>query len=168
MTRTDIIARLPGIPDICHQFRYVCGENLSCGEISYFYAWQIWRKLKLFHVWGDFKFLHMTDVEKSKIVPHVYDMGNVAVNVQFMLLGSKIRFVAIYALCHKISFVAIYIAEIWILILQRNLPLLVVCFVQSKILFLFWWFILWIILCLCWNFGILQMGCISLEATLLW
>ena len=27
----------------------------------------MWRKLKFVHMWINFKFLHMTDVEKSKI-----------------------------------------------------------------------------------------------------
>ena len=42
-------------------------KNLSCGEISKFCTWNMWRKLKFVHMWINFKFLHMTDVEKSKI-----------------------------------------------------------------------------------------------------
>ena len=42
-------------------------KNLSCGEISKFCTWNMWRKLKFVHMWINFKFLHMTDVEKSEI-----------------------------------------------------------------------------------------------------
>ena len=42
-------------------------KNLSCGEISNFCTWNMWRKLKFLHKWINFKFLHMTDVEKSEI-----------------------------------------------------------------------------------------------------
>ena len=42
-------------------------KNLSCGEISNFCTWNMWRKLKFLHMWINFKFLHMTDVEKSEI-----------------------------------------------------------------------------------------------------
>ena len=67
----------------------LCGENLcgekmtnmrsappsifgkSCFVISNFCAWQIWRNLKFLHMWINFTFRHMTDVEMSKIHPHV-------------------------------------------------------------------------------------------------
>ena len=73
------------------QIRYV-EKNLSCGEISNLYAWQMWRNLKFLHMWSNFKFLHivemwrnltflhmlsnfkflhMTDVEKSEVSPHL-------------------------------------------------------------------------------------------------
>ena len=57
------------IPHICHGHKDgVRGEkNLSCGEISNFCTWNMWRKLKFLHKWINFKFLHMTDVEKSEI-----------------------------------------------------------------------------------------------------
>ena len=42
-------------------------KNLSCGEISNFCTWNMWRKLKFLHKWINFKFFHMTDVEKSEI-----------------------------------------------------------------------------------------------------
>ena len=52
------------------QVRYV-EKNLSCGEISNLYAWQMWRNLKFLHMWSNLKFLHMTDVEKSEVSPHL-------------------------------------------------------------------------------------------------
>ena len=52
------------------QIRYV-EKNLSCGEISNLYAWQMWRNLKFIHMWSNLKFLHMTDVEKSEVSPHL-------------------------------------------------------------------------------------------------
>ena len=61
-------------------------------------------------MWKNFKFLHMTDVEKSEILHiwHVFDEENVATYGKFMLFCCKIRFVTIYAICCKICFVAIY------------------------------------------------------------
>ena len=70
---------------LCHQVKtflsyliFVTGrrarpveKNLSCGEISNFCIWNMRRKLKFLHMWINFKFLHMTDVEKSEIHPHV-------------------------------------------------------------------------------------------------
>ena len=50
---------------------YLWRKNLSCGDISDFYAWQMWRILKFLHMWSNFKFLHMTYVDKSKFSPHV-------------------------------------------------------------------------------------------------
>ena len=50
---------------------YLWRKKLSCGEISDFYAWQIWRFLKFLHMKGNFKSLYMTYVEKSKFSPHV-------------------------------------------------------------------------------------------------
>ena len=57
------------IPDICrgHCGRCPWRKNLSCGEISNFCTWQMWRNLKFLHMWINFTFLHMTDVEKSEI-----------------------------------------------------------------------------------------------------
>ena len=49
---------------------YLWRKNLSCGDISDFYAWQMWRLLKFIHMLSNF-FLHMTDVEKYKFSPHV-------------------------------------------------------------------------------------------------
>ena len=42
-------------------------KNLSCGEISNFCTWQMRRNLKFLHMWINFTFHHMTDVEKSEI-----------------------------------------------------------------------------------------------------
>ena len=42
-------------------------KNLSCGEISNLCTWQMWRNLKFLHMWINFTFHHMTDVEKSEI-----------------------------------------------------------------------------------------------------
>ena len=42
-------------------------KNLSCGEISNFWTWQMRRNLKFLHMWINFTFHHMTDVEKSEI-----------------------------------------------------------------------------------------------------
>ena len=57
------------IPHICHGHTDgVRGEKkLSCGEISNFCPWNMWRKLKFLNKWINFKFLHMTYVEKSEI-----------------------------------------------------------------------------------------------------
>ena len=49
----------------------ICGENLSCGEISDFYTWQMWGNLKFLHMWRSFKFLYTTTVEKSEMSPHL-------------------------------------------------------------------------------------------------
>ena len=50
--------------------RYV-EKNLSCGEISDFDAWQMWRNLKFLHKLSNFNFFHMTVVQKSEISPHL-------------------------------------------------------------------------------------------------
>ena len=42
-------------------------KNLSCGEISNFCTWRMRRNLKFLHMWINFTFHHMTDVEKSEI-----------------------------------------------------------------------------------------------------
>ena len=42
-------------------------KNLSCGEISNFYTSVMGRNLEFLHMWFNFKFLHMTDVEKFEI-----------------------------------------------------------------------------------------------------
>ena len=41
-------------------------KNLSCGDISNFCTWKMWRNLNFLYMWINFKFLHMTDVEKSE------------------------------------------------------------------------------------------------------
>ena len=84
---------------ICHvekfqiSMRGKCGEiwNFStCGVISNFAIWKMWRNLKFLHIW------------------HVCDVENASTCVKFMLFCCKIGFVAIYALLSQISFVAIY------------------------------------------------------------
>ena len=35
------------------------GEKLSSGEISDFYAWQMWRNLNFLHIWSNLKFFHI-------------------------------------------------------------------------------------------------------------
>ena len=52
------------------QIRYV-EKNLSCGEISNLYAWQMWRNLTFLHLLSNLKNFHMTDVEKSEVSPHL-------------------------------------------------------------------------------------------------
>ena len=52
------------------QMRYV-EKNLLCGEISDLYAQGMWQKLKFLQLWSNFKFLHMTDVEKFEISPQL-------------------------------------------------------------------------------------------------
>ena len=52
------------------QMRYV-EKNLSCGEISNLYAWQMWRNLTFLHLLSNLKNFHMTDVEKSEVSPHL-------------------------------------------------------------------------------------------------
>ena len=81
-------------------------KNLSCGEISMFYTWQMWRNLKFhhmwinftwqmwrnlkfLHMWSNFKCLHMTDVEKNLKSPSLSAI---------FADSSRNRFVAIYAL----------------------------------------------------------------------
>ena len=52
------------------QIRYV-EKNLSCGEISNLYAWQMWKNLTFLHLLSNLKNFHMTDVEKSEVSPHL-------------------------------------------------------------------------------------------------
>ena len=51
------------------------GEKLQCEEFSAFHVWQSWGNQKFLHNWEKFKFIHMTDVEKSEILHiwHVFD-----------------------------------------------------------------------------------------------
>ena len=99
------------IPDICHGHTDgVRGEkNLSCGEISNFCTWNMWRKLKFLHMWIYFKFLHMTDAEKSEISIVVCTIYGILLHFTLFCCKkfcfffnlrcfSKNRFVAIYAL----------------------------------------------------------------------
>ena len=51
--------------------RNICAEKLSCGDISDFYAWHMWRNLNILHMRRNFKFLRMIDLEKSDISFHV-------------------------------------------------------------------------------------------------
>ena len=41
-------------------------KKLSCGEISVFHVWQLWGNWNFFHMWRNFRCLHMTDVESRK------------------------------------------------------------------------------------------------------
>ena len=68
-------------------------KNWSCGEISDFNTQHMWRIQKFYQIWGNFKILHMTDVEKSEIYP---------------VFGCEICFVAIDAIFCLNCFVAIY------------------------------------------------------------
>ena len=72
-------------------------KNLSCGEISNSCSWQMWRSLKLIRRWIYFKFLHMTDVEKSEISFNICTIYGMLLH--FKLFCCKICvFFAIYAL----------------------------------------------------------------------
>ena len=62
----------------------------TCGVISNFFTWQMWRNLKFLHSW------------------HVYDVENVFKCVHNMLFCWKMGFVVIYAVCREICFDAIY------------------------------------------------------------
>ena len=62
----------------------------TCGVISNFAKWEMWRNLKCLHIW------------------HVCDVENASTCVKFMLFCWKIGFVAIYALLLQVCFVAIY------------------------------------------------------------
>ena len=118
----DLIKRIGGVtrsckmfacfetmPDICHGHLGWCPrrKNLSCGEISNFCIWQMWRNIKFLHVWINFTFLHLTDVEKSEIsfiMCTIY--GDL---LHFTLFCCKIcLFFAIYAVLSQNRFVAIY------------------------------------------------------------
>ena len=81
--------------------------NLSCGEISDLYAREIWNfstcgvisNFSTWQMWRNLKFLHSW---------HVYDVENVFKCVHIMLFCWKMGFVVIYAVCRKICFDAIY------------------------------------------------------------
>ena len=62
----------------------------TCGVISNFSTWQMWRNLKFLHSW------------------HVYDVENVLKCVHVMLFCWKFGFVVIYAVCREICFDVIY------------------------------------------------------------
>ena len=67
--------------------RHKCGEiwNFStCGVISNFAKWKMWRNLKFLHIW------------------HVCDEENGSTCVKFLLFCCKIGFVAIYTLMSQI------------------------------------------------------------------
>ena len=85
---TWYLSRIPRI--------YPWRKNLSCGEISDFYAWQMWRILKFLHMWSNIKFLVMW-----KMSPHMYNLCCFVVKLilsRFAHFCRKICFVAIYAL----------------------------------------------------------------------
>ena len=93
------------IPHICHGHTDgVRGEKkLSCGEISNFCTWNMWRKLKFLHKWINFKFLHMTDVEKSEISFVVCTIYGILLH--FTLFCCQICFfLAIYAVLSHYRF----------------------------------------------------------------
>ena len=67
----------------------------------------MWRSLKFIHMWIDFKFLHMTDVEKSEISFNMCTINGILLH--FKLFCCKICvFLAIYAVLSQNWFVAIY------------------------------------------------------------
>ena len=67
----------------------------------------MWRSLKFIHMWIDFKFLHMTDVEKSEISFNMCTIYGILLH--FTLFCYKICvFLAIYAVLSQNWFVAIY------------------------------------------------------------
>ena len=77
-------------------------KNLSCGEISNFCTWQMKRNLKFLHMWINFTFHHMTDVEKSEISFIMCTIYGILLH--FMLFCcKKLIFFAIYAVFRKIS-----------------------------------------------------------------
>ena len=83
-------------------------KNRSCGEISDFYTSVMGRNLEFLHMWFNFKFLHMTDVEKFDISSTVCLIYGILLH--FTLFCSKIWpfFLAIYAVLSQNWFVAIY------------------------------------------------------------
>jgi len=79
-------------------FRFICTRNWNfstCGVISNFSTWQMWRNLKFLHSW------------------HVYDVENVFKCVHIMLFCWKMGFVVIYVVCRKICFDANLRTFVW-------------------------------------------------------
>ena len=59
------------ISDICHKWD-MWRISLSCGKISDFLTWQMWRNLNFSTsvMWRYFRFLHRTGVENSENILH--------------------------------------------------------------------------------------------------
>ena len=94
-------------------------KNLSCGEISNSCTWQMWRSLKFIPMWINFKFLRMTDVEKSEISFNMCTINGILLH--FKLFCCKICvFLAIYAVLSQNWFIAIYAIFGWRKILSKN------------------------------------------------
>ena len=99
LTQTSYLSRTHG--------RCPWRKNLSCGEISNSCTWQMWRSLKFIPMWINFKFLRMTDVEKSEISFNMCTINGILLH--FKLFCCKICvFLAIYAVLSQNWFIAIY------------------------------------------------------------
>ena len=76
----------------------------TCGVVSYFSTWQMWRNLTFLHILSNFKFLHMIDVEISEVSPHlacVWCGEFLYIYVHIMLFCWKAGFVVIYAVLSR-------------------------------------------------------------------
>ena len=82
-------------------------KNLSCGEISNLCTWQMWRNLKFLHMWINFTFHHMTDVEKSEISFNMCTIYGILLHFTLFCF-KKLVFFAIHAVFSQNRFVAIY------------------------------------------------------------
>ena len=103
------LGRERGIPHICHGHTDgVRGEKkLSCGEISNFCTWTMWRNIKFLHMWINFTFHHMTDVEKSGISFIMCTIYGILLHFT-LLCCKKLSFLAIYAVLSQVLFFAIF------------------------------------------------------------
>ena len=79
-------------------------EKKSClvEKFSYFYTSVMGRNLEFLHMWFNFKFLHMTDVEKFKISFFVCSFYGILLH--FTLFCSKKLFWRFTLFCRKIGF----------------------------------------------------------------
>ena len=83
-----------------HVEKFQISMHNRCGDIWNFY------------MWSNFNFLHMQDVEKSKISPHVewidVEKSDISFHLAFVWCGKVSTYAQFLLFCCEISFVVIY------------------------------------------------------------